>query len=105
MNLLIITELPAQIAGASPDFWDRLVSEKGILGAMVFGTFLFVVAVGWKLIPKLGLLAESHTILARTSAEELPKIREGFQGFARAADDKLNEIRDVVKDIREEVVK
>ena len=46
MNLLIITELPAQIPGASPDFWDRLVSEQGVMVTMVFATFLFVLAAG-----------------------------------------------------------
>lgn len=116
MNLLIITELPAQIPGASPDFWDRLVSEQGVMVTMVFATFLFVLAAGWKMVnkvvdmaavvgPKLATLAESHTQLARTSSEQLPKLTEGFHGFAKVTTERLDEIREVVSEIKKEVIK
>lgn len=113
--LMIITELQS-IPNASPDFWERLVSQQGILVTMVFATFLFVLAAGWKMVnkvvdmasvvgPKLATLAESHSQLARTSAEELPRLTEGFQGFAKVTAERLDEIRGVVTEIKREVIK
>ena len=114
--LLIITEVPAQVPGMNGDFWDRLISQNGIMVTMAFATFLFVLAAGWKMVnkvidvagvvgPKLATLAESHSQLARTSSEELPKLSKGFQGFAEVTTARLEEIKDVVSTIKREVVK
>ena len=114
--LLIITEVPAQVPGMNSDFWDRLISQNGIMVTMAFATFLFVLAAGWKMVnkvidvagvvgPKLATLAESHAQLARTSSEELPKLSEGFQGFAKKTSEKLEEIQEAVTTIKREVVK
>ncbi len=55
--------------------------------------------------PKLATLAESHTQLARTSSEQLPKLTEGFHGFAKVTTERLDEIREVVSEIKKEVIK